>query len=74
MNLRHKIKSQITLEKLFEKKITSEKNDADVDLYFLVDLVHLFRPKHPKKIEILSISRAITFFKNNPSYKAFFKN
>lgn len=74
MNLRHKIKAQITLEQLFEKKIANQSDSSDVDLYFLVDFVHFFRPKHPKKIEIVSISNVITFFKNNPSYKDFFKN
>lgn len=73
MNLRHKIKGQITLDQLFENKIASEKNESDVDLYFLVDLVHLFRPKHPKKLEIVTISSLILFLKNNTSYKGFFK-
>ena len=69
MNLRHKIKSQITLEQLFEKNLTHVVNESRNDLYFLVDLVHLFRPNNPKAVETVSISKLINFLKENPSQK-----
>lgn len=74
MNLRHKIKSQITLEQLFEKNLTHVVNESRNDLYFLVDLVHLFRPNNPKAVEEVSISKLINFLKENPSQKNFFNN
>lgn len=74
MNLRHKIKAQITIEELFEKNLTHILSESDNDLYFLVDLIHLFRPKNPKNVEVVSIAKLIDFLKANESQKNFLKN
>lgn len=74
MNLRHKIKAQITIEELFEKNLTHILSESDNDLYFLVDLIHLFRPKNPKNVEAISIAKLIDFLKANKSQKNFLKN
>ena len=74
MNLRHKIKAQITIEELFEKNLTHILSESDNDLYFLVDLIHLFRPKNPKNVEAISIAKLIDFLKANESQKNFLKN
>lgn len=74
MNLRHKIKSQITIDELFENNLTHILSQSDSDLYFLVDLVHIFRPRNPKKVDIVSISKLIDFLKANDAQRIFLKN
>lgn len=74
MNLRHKIKSQITIDELFENNLTHVFSQTDSDLYFLVDLVHLFRPKNPKNVDVISISKLLDFLKANDAQRNFLKN
>lgn len=67
MNIRHQFQSQLSLEELFdnffEKDLYSEER-----LLFLVDLIHLIRPKNPKKIEFVSLEELILFLSNRPHY------
>jgi site-specific recombinase len=54
------------VEKAFLKK------DAQEEIELLSDLVHTFRPKNGRKIEIVSIEEFITYLKENPDSKHFF--
>lgn len=73
MNLRRTPKKIQSLHELFENHASLPTQDASNELFFLVDLIHFFRPKHPKKITIVSLSNLITFLRENPFYKEFFK-
>jgi site-specific recombinase len=73
MNLRRTPKKIQSLHELFENHASLPTQDASNELFFLVDLIHFFRPKQPKKIAIVSLSNLITFLRENPFYKEFFK-
>ena len=73
MNLRRTPKKTQSLHELFENHASLPTQDASNELFFLVDLIHFFRPKQPKKIAIVSLSNLITFLRENPFYKEFFK-
>jgi hypothetical protein len=61
MNLRHKLKGSLTLDQIFENYFSSTSYASGDDLYLLVDLVHLIRPKNPNKIDVVSIATVLTF-------------
>lgn len=73
MNLRRTPKKTQSLQELFENHASLPAQDSYNELFFLVDLIHFFRPKHPQKTTIVSLSNLITFLRENPIYKEFFK-
>lgn len=73
MNVRHQFQQNKSINELFENHF--EKGSyADEKLLFLVDLIHVFRPKKPKKIDKVSLLEFIHFLENNPKYIPLFKN
>lgn len=73
MNLRHKLKGSLSLEQLFENYFSNSTYALGEDLYLLVDLVHLIRPKKTKKIEVVSIASVLTFLRENSEQKSLFQ-
>ncbi len=73
MNFRRKTKSTTSLTQLFEKYSSNTITDSSTELYFLVDLVNVYRPKNPKSTAAVSISNLITFLRENPIQRDFFK-
>lgn len=66
MNLRHKLQSKTTIETLFDKHFENQQYVSEDSLHFLVDLVHLFRPKKPQKQTVVSIEKFLHFLEANP--------
>jgi site-specific recombinase len=73
MNLRHKLKGSLTLDQLFENYFSNTSYALGEDLYLLVDLIHLIRPKNPNKIEVVSIATVLSFLSENPLQKTLFQ-
>jgi len=73
MNFRRKSKSTFPLHELFEKNALNTSASSSGELYFLVDLVNVYRPKNPKKITSVSLSNLITFLRENPIQRDYFK-
>lgn len=71
MNVRHQFRKNFTIEELFKIHFQEEDYVGD-KLDFLVDLVHVFRPKKPKKVSIVSIQELLDFLKKNPNYSTSF--
>ncbi len=67
MKLRYILKSPQGIEELFGKYIVDGKIYTDDDIFFLVDLVHLFRPNDVKKINRVSIDSFVTYLKTHES-------
>ena len=61
MNLRHKMKRIESFDKLFAKYSSKSTIDQADDLYFLVDLVNILRPKKTKKLSGISIESLLVF-------------
>ena len=74
MNLRHKMKRIESFDKLFAKYSSKSTIDQADDLYFLVDLVNILRPKKTKKLSGISIESLLIFLTENPSHLAFLKD
>ncbi|MBW3518466.1 site-specific recombinase [Flavobacterium sp. NKUCC04_CG] len=74
MNLRHKLISPHTIEELFNKYIVDGEVYAGEELLFLIDLVHVFRPKNIKKIRRVSIEELLSHLVNNPIDRLAFMN
>ncbi|CAM3723758.1 recombinase [Flavobacterium gelidilacus] len=73
MNVRHQFQQDKSIKELFENHF--EKNlYADEKLLFLVDLIHVFRPKKPKDVEQISLLEFLEFLQANPQYITLFKN
>ena len=73
MNVRHQFQQDKSIKELFENHFDKD-TYADEKLLFLVDLIHVFRPKKPKEIEVVSLSEFIEFLQNNPNYIPLFRN
>ncbi|MBQ0116499.1 MAG: recombinase [Flavobacterium sp.] len=69
MRLRHQITRITSLENLFEKYFNEDSLHVGDEMYFLVDLVHLFRPNNPDAYHIVSIHKLLEYLKSNPSHK-----
>lgn len=65
MKLRHMLRSPHGVEELFNKYVIDGKVYATEDLLFIVDLVHIFRPKNNKKINRVSIDALIAYLKTH---------
>ena len=73
MNVRHQFQQDKSIKELFENHF--EKNlYADEQLLFLVDLIHVFRPKKPKEVEQISLLEFLEFLQAHPKYILLFKN
>lgn len=73
MNVRHQFQQNKSIKELFENHF--DKNIyAEEKLIFLVDLVHVFRPKNPKTIDEITLSEFIEFLQQNPNYITQFRN
>jgi site-specific recombinase len=73
MNVRHQFQQDKSIRELFENHF--EKNlYADEKLLFLVDLIHVFRPKKPKEVEQISLADFIEFLQVNPNHIILFRN
>jgi site-specific recombinase len=73
MNVRHQFQQDKSIRELFENHF--EKNlYADEKLLFLVDLIHVFRPKKPKEVEQISLADFIDFLQVNPNHIILFRN
>lgn len=73
MNVRHQFQENKSIKELFENHFDKD-SYADEKLLFLADLIHVFRPKKPKKIEQVSLLEFIHFLENNPKYIPLFKD
>ncbi len=65
MKLRHMLRSPHGVEELFNKYVIDGKVYATEDLLFIVDLVHIFRPKNNKKINRVSIDALLAYLKTH---------
>jgi len=73
MNVRHQFQQDKSIKELFENHF--EKNNyAEEKLLFLVDLVHVFRPKEPQEVDQISLIEFIEFLQKNPKYILLFRN
>lgn len=73
MNVRHQFQQHKSVKELFENHFDKD-TYAYEKLLFLVDLIHVFRPKEPKKIEVVSLFEFIEFLQTNPNYIPLFRN
>lgn len=60
----------MTIEALFNKHFENQQYVSEDNLHFLVDLVHLFRPKKPKKETVVSIAKLLLYLQENPEKRA----
>lgn len=74
MRLRHRLQTPLTVDELFSKYVIEGKVYVHEDLLFLVDLVHVFRPKNPKKVKRVSIEELLSYLKNNPEKRVALTN
>ncbi|MTG97565.1 recombinase [Myroides sp. BIT-d1] len=58
------------VEELFNKYVIDGKVYATDDLLFIVDLVHIFRPKNVKKIKRVSIDALVSYLKTHDTERA----
>lgn len=65
MKLRYILKSPQGIEELFNKYVVDGKIYTKDDIFFLVDLVNVFRPSDVKKINRISIDSLITYLKTH---------
>ncbi len=65
MKLKNILKSPQGIEELFRKYMVDDKIYVNDDLSFLVDLVHIFRPKNVDKINRISIEPLIIYLKTH---------
>lgn len=72
MRLRHSLQSPVTVEDLFNRHVIDGKVFGNDDLLFLVDLVHIFRPKKVKKVKRVSIEEFLSYLSNNPTNRVAF--
>ncbi|WP_430614396.1 recombinase [Flavobacterium sp. JP2137] len=74
MNLRHKLISPHTVDELFNKYIVDGEVYSGEELLFLIDLVHVFRPKKIKNVRRVSIEELLSHLVNNPIDRLAFMN
>jgi site-specific recombinase len=67
MNIRHQLQDRYSVEQLFVNHFVNNENEDD-KLLFLVDLIHIFRPAKPNKVESVSLKKLIDFLQDNPNY------
>lgn len=67
MNVRHQFQKSLTVNELFENHFKSNLY-ADNELLFLIDLVHVFRPKRKNLNKPVSIQQLIIFLEEYPEY------
>lgn len=72
MRLRHSLQSPVTVEDLFNRHVIDGKVFGNEDLLFLVDLVHIFRPKKVKKVKRVSIEEFLSYLSHNPASRIAF--
>lgn len=65
MKLKRILQSPQGIEELFNKYISNGKVETTDDLSFLVDLVHIFRPKNTKKVQRVSIDSFVAYLKTH---------
>lgn len=65
MKLRHMLQSPHGVEELFNKYVIDGQVYATDDLLFIVDLVHIFRPKNVKRINRVSIDALLSYLKTH---------
>lgn len=65
MKLRHMLQSPHGIEELFNKYVIDGKVYANDDLSFIVDLVHIFRPRNVKKVKRVSIDALLAYLKTH---------
>ncbi|MDR0229133.1 MAG: site-specific recombinase [Flavobacteriaceae bacterium] len=70
MKLKHLLQSPQGIEELFNKYVIEGKVYAKDDLSFLVDLVHIFRPKDIKKTKRVSIDSLITYLQTHEEQRS----
>ncbi|MCW2120970.1 site-specific recombinase [Flavobacterium sp. 7A] len=73
MNVRHKFQQDKTIKELFENHFDKGMY-ADEQLLFLVDLIHVFRPKKPNQVEQVFLTEFIDFLECNPNYITLFRD
>lgn len=73
MNVRHQFQFKKSVKELFENHFDMQLYSND-SLLFLVDLVHVFRPKKPKNVDQISLLEFIEFIQANPDYIIHFRN
>lgn len=73
MNVRHKFQQDKTIKELFENHF-DKGIYADEKLLFLVDLIHVLRPKKPNRIAVVYLDEFIEFLENNPRYIPLFRD
>lgn len=73
MNVRHKFQKGLSVKEVFENHFIKNTYEEE-KLLFLVDLIHIFRPKNPEKVQQVSIAELLVFLHENPQYCLPFKN
>ncbi|WP_366186180.1 recombinase [Flavobacterium ovatum] len=73
MNVRHQFQQDKTIKELFENHFDKGLY-ADEKLLFLVDLIHVFRPKYPNQVEQILLDECIEFLQSNPHYITLFRD
>ncbi|WP_339834645.1 recombinase [uncultured Flavobacterium sp.] len=73
MNVRHQFQQDKSIKELFENHFNKDVY-ADEKLLFLVDLIHVFRPKKPQEVKQISLGEFIEFLQANPNHIVLFRN
>lgn len=72
MNVRHQFQKSLTVKELFENHFKSNLYEDD-KLLFLIDLVHVFRPKKERSNDVISIEELIRFLEEHSEFNLLFK-
>ena len=72
MNVRHQFQKSLTVKELFGNHFKSNLYEDD-KLLFLIDLVHVFRPKNERSNDVISIGELIRFLEEHLESNLLFK-
>ena len=73
MNSSDKQITTLPIEEVFAKHFIENQYISEDELLFLVDLVHLFRPKKTNQVLTVSIEELVSFLENNTDRKTLLK-
>lgn len=74
MKFRYKFLAKKSVSEVFRKHLSPEEYEESElgEIYFLVDLIQIFRPEKVKAVEFVSIRELNEFLANNPTERAAF--
>ena len=74
MKFRYKFLAKKSVSEVFRKHLSPEEDEESElgEIYFLVDLIQIFRPEKVKAVEFVSIRELNEFLANNPAERTAF--